>query len=366
MRLVGWLWFLTACAVPYVPKTEDDTDVVDTDPVAPTEDTDAPPDDPDPWDTLPDEDDNGAGSDSADTGCDPGDLDLDGIDDCRDNCDDVPNPLQANLDGDDEGDDCDLDLDGDSVPNDFDPWPQDPEWPGVASAETIYPHTSDSLFSFNVVTLSLNRVGAFRFNTAAGSVTDIAIDQFGVLYAITFTDLHICRPRDAQCRHLGALQGISNNGLTFVPPSALGGNGFLVGMGGTDWFVIESRGARWASRQLGRFDNQGTMSSGDAFSIEGVGTFASVQQSANGPQDDIVVLDPATGAIQSRICSMNQGPNYSQIWGLAGWTDGYIYAFDAGGDILRVDVATGTYARIDSTPHAWWGAGVRTVIPPAP
>lgn len=45
----------------------------------------------------------------------PGDMDGDGVDDARDNCIDVPNADQANLDGDPLGDVCDPDDDGDAV-----------------------------------------------------------------------------------------------------------------------------------------------------------------------------------------------------------------------------------------------------------
>ena len=361
MRFV-LLCSLAACTVPAVPKPAgDDTDTdaatVDTDGVGdPPEDT---VDSVDPVDT-PEADTPDAVDTPADTGCQSGDTDQDGVLDCEDLCVNVANPLQTDLDGDDEGDECDLDIDGDSVPNDFDEWPLDPMWPGVATSETIYPHTSSELFSFNVVTLNLNRIGAFQ--VGGGQVTDIAINQFGVLYAITFTDLYICRPSDANCRQIGTLSGISNNGLTFLPPAAVGGPGTLVGMGGNDWFEIYDNGNRWRSRPIGSFTG-GATSSGDAFSIEGVGTFAALQESNNGPSDDIYAINPANGATLGLVVTFDRGGGYSQIWGLAGWTDGYIYAFDAGGDILRVDVANQSYARVDSTNHSWWGAGVRTVIP---
>jgi hypothetical protein len=52
---------------------------------------------------------------------DPGDVGLDsdgdGINDACDNCPQVPNPGQEDLDGDWEGDVCDADMDGDGVPN---------------------------------------------------------------------------------------------------------------------------------------------------------------------------------------------------------------------------------------------------------
>ena len=55
------------------------------------------------------------------------DNDEDGIGDAADNCTDVANPDQANLDGDEWGDACDEDKDGDGVSNDADAFPEDDE-----------------------------------------------------------------------------------------------------------------------------------------------------------------------------------------------------------------------------------------------
>jgi PKD repeat protein len=59
----------------------------------------------------------------------PVDLDGDGIPDPSDNCRDVANPDQSDLDADRIGDACDADLDGDGVDNASDAYPSDPtEW----------------------------------------------------------------------------------------------------------------------------------------------------------------------------------------------------------------------------------------------
>lgn len=57
------------------------------------------------------------------------DTDGDGLRDNRDNCKDVSNPDQSDVDGDGLGDSCDDDKDGDGVPNTQDPDPADPNVP---------------------------------------------------------------------------------------------------------------------------------------------------------------------------------------------------------------------------------------------
>jgi hypothetical protein len=57
------------------------------------------------------------------------DSDVDSVPDGIDNCPSVPNPDQADLDGDGQGDACDSDIDGDGFENAMDAFPYDPtEW----------------------------------------------------------------------------------------------------------------------------------------------------------------------------------------------------------------------------------------------
>jgi hypothetical protein len=72
------------------------------------------------------------------------DIDGDGVADPEpDNCDRVPNPDQADLDGDGDGDVCDLDADGDSIADVDDPDPRDPSVPARSAAPTPEPEASE-------------------------------------------------------------------------------------------------------------------------------------------------------------------------------------------------------------------------------
>lgn len=53
----------------------------------------------------------------------PADQDNDKVPDVLDNCPVTPNPTQADMDSDGDGDACDSDIDGDTLPNTVDPFP---------------------------------------------------------------------------------------------------------------------------------------------------------------------------------------------------------------------------------------------------
>ncbi len=86
-------------------------------------------DDDDDGDGAPDEDEIACGSDAADDGSTPADGDGDGICDALDNCPEIANADQADADGDDQGDACDVDADDDGVADDAD------NCPAIANAD---------------------------------------------------------------------------------------------------------------------------------------------------------------------------------------------------------------------------------------
>ena len=283
----------------------------------------------------------------------PVDTDGDGVFDDVDNCVQVPNANQADLDGDLLGDLCDTDRDGDNIPDEFDIRPEDGLQPGTALPDTVYAHTEDTLYAFDTTTYATTQIGLFD---VVGQVTDIAIDRYGVLYVITFDDLYICNPTDASCFPLGELQA-SSNGLTFLPQGTLQADrDSLVGISQEgDWSLLTVSNGEVTATAVGGYGPDFT-SSGDVFSILGVGTYAAIDPTLGG-DDSIVEVDPSTGAILQTIVTVP----YTSIWGIAGWDD-QIFAFDETGDILAVDPANGTYTVVVSDGTPWWGAGVQTEI----
>lgn len=271
------------------------------------------------------------------------DEDFDEVPDDVDNCVGIYNPNQSDVDRDGVGDLCDAlndDRDGDGIPDTNDPFPDDGARPGQVNANTVYAHTSGTL---------------------DGRMTDIAVDRYGVMWGIGFSDVFIINPNNAECWRMAALPQ-EFNGLTLIPRGVLGTEtDILVGVSiaGGWWrldLVQDASGPRVATALLGQYGSTWT-SSGDAFSIEGVGTFASVKRGSFG-SDELVELNPGTGLVTRVVGPLG---TYGKVWGLAGWAN-RVYGFDEGGDIFEIELSTGQLISKKSTNHAWWGAGVKTVL----
>ncbi|MFO0744474.1 MAG: hypothetical protein U1F43_02225 [Myxococcota bacterium] len=255
----------------------------------------------------------------------------------------------------------DTDLDG--VPDHDDLWPDDPERPGTVAESTVYANTWAELYRLGVKTHPIELQCAFEFPDDGGThgMTDIAVDRWGVLYGITFDRLYVIHPRTCECTWLANLDG-AWNGLTFLPRGTLDpDDDVLVGLTvGGAWFRLDIADGVAVSTLLGSL-GEGRGSSGDAFSVVELGTYA-VADHGEGTVDELAVIDPTTGAIASVI-----GPigHYTAIYGLAGWYE-MAFAFDEDGDVLSIDTDTGAVDLIGHKPGVyWWGAGVKARIGPS-
>ncbi|MFH1532374.1 MAG: hypothetical protein ABIK09_16745 [Pseudomonadota bacterium] len=259
---------------------------------------------------------------------------------------------------------CTPDTDLDGVPDSADPAPLDPGFPGTVAPDAVYAHTKDALYVMNVKTYLLDKVGDFQWTDDGGNhlVTDIGVDRYGVLYAVTFEDVYICSPVNAGCLWVGAQpEGeFYFNGLTLVPQGYLDPyEDTLVAIsddGG--WYRLTLDGGQFSAQKLGEYGAPYT-SAGDAYSIDGVGTFAAVHK-AGAAQDYLVQVNPSNGKIMAEIGPIS---GYTGIFGLAGWAS-TAFAFDKEGDVILVDTTTGQVQVLHQSGLSWWGAGVRTVLEP--
>jgi len=287
------------------------------------------------------------------------DSDGDGVPDYKDNCLGVPNADQKDFDHDLSGDACDPDDDGDWVPDTGDEAPYDPAWPGLTLPATIYAHTSSRLYAWNPLAQAKPEpVAYFDFDYAAGdmSITDIAIDVDGRLYAVSFDTLYRCSAVTAVCKTLASLPGMFN-GFTLVPKGTLDPvKEVLVGIGNSgSWNRIDVNGSSATVTQVGSYGSY--TSSGDAFAVTDLGTYASVKDGFS-DSDFLIQVNPANGALLQLIGPLT---GYSSVFGLAGLYD-KVYGFDAGGAILSLDLTNGQFTVVVpwNQGEAWWGAGVST------
>jgi hypothetical protein len=233
------------------------------------------------------------------------------------------------------------------------------EWPMPARPDTIYAHTDRSLYSLNVKNDQVLLINDFSFeNGGTDQITDIAFDRRNILWAISFTNLYICDAQSAVCRDQGALPS-RFNGLSWISGSSLGRNDeVLVGIESSGaWFELSIQQGQIMSQNLGAYPF-GSLSSGDAFSIEGIGTFASIKAFGS-IFDRIVSINPQSPTlIDQTFVDLN---GYLAIYGLAGWR-GFLYAFDETGAILKINLQTKAIQRLNNDPKPWWGAGVSTIL----
>ena len=259
------------------------------------------------------------------------------------------------------------DQDQDGIADEWDPEPDNPLWPGRTYPDTVYAHTATTLYALDVKREELLPVCDFNFNAEEGVdsmevITDIAISRAGVLWAISFNRLFICHPQTGECRVQGQLSDQSSlNGLTFLPASLVDRQqDILVGIDQYgEWLILTTGNPdeEILEESMGRY-GIGNRSSGDVFSIENVGTFASIKRSGE-DSDLIAQVDPTRILLFDDLLFLD---GYSAIFGLAGWR-GVLFAFDESGAILRIRLDTLDVEEIHNQELPWWGAGVSPVLP---
>lgn len=222
----------------------------------------------------------------------------------------------------------------------------------------LYAQSADELYKLDVAKKAFVLVGKWSFDKKSGSVTDIAVDGTGQLFAITHADLFVCNVTTAKCKWLATMPE-AYYGMTLVPKGTVDATGdAIIGVSQDgDWTRVTPSGGTAKLTKLGSFGG-GWLCSGDAFSVKGVGTFATVKK-ATGGNDSLAEVDPKTG----KVLKIVGDTGVKQLFGLA-WWDNVVYGFSADGNAYTLDVTTGKASPVAgiAAPKGikWWGAGVST------
>ena len=260
---------------------------------------------------------------------------------------DLLDPADASL-----GPDSSLDNDVDAAVAPADVAPP----PLPSDLGTLYAHTSSTLYKLGATGFQL--IGGFKYDKNGGEMTDIALDENGALFGVTFNDLFACDKATAACKWLAGLPQ-SFNGLTFVPKGTVKPNvGALIAIANSgSWNLVDVVGGKATITPLGQYGG-GMGSSGDAVSVEGVGTYATVT-AIMAFSDKLVQVDPKTGAVLKTVGDTG----VSGLWGVA-WSAGTLYGFGSNGKVYAIDLKTGKATpsnALQVPPNvSWWGAGVST------
>lgn len=230
------------------------------------------------------------------------------------------------------------DRDADGIPDAHDPFPDDRDRPGQAPPGVVFAHSASTLYRFAIGEREPTRVGDFVFADGdTRNMGDIAIDSWGVMYAVAFERLYTCHPTTARCAFLREV-GAPFNGLTVADD---GTAEFLVG-GTTDGRVF--RLARDAEPvQLGNLPRG---CSGDLYFADGR-VWAAIDGAAG--SDELVAFDPE-----------RKDPGLAlpgeKIYGLSSCTD-VVHALDESGAIFTNEGAR--FVPYATTDIAFWGAACR-------
>ena len=124
------------------------------------------------------------------------------------------------------------------------------------------------------------------------------------------------------------------------------------------WHRLDVSNGQVAITQLGQY-GAGDTSAGDAYSIDGQGTCGACNKTDVTNGTVIVSSNPTHRNVLTDVATI---VGYTTVDGNAGW-EGSIFAFNSGGEVMRIDPTKGSYEQLFDTSKVWWGAGVFTVLP---
>lgn len=235
----------------------------------------------------------------------------------------------------------------------------EPVTPEETEVNEVYGHSSKTLYKLEPKTKDVTVVGNFTCN----QVTDIALDESSMMYAVSFEGLYRIDKATAACTLIK--RGTSYpNSLSFVPKGTLDPEReALVGYEQDKYVRIDTQTG--AITVIGNLGPGGLRSSGDIVSVKGGKTYLTVKDNARCKTSDCLVeVDPKTGAIVHNWGSIE----HDNVFGIAFW-GGRVYGFNDKGTLFEV---TFGQTQLSTQPIAipqrpsglsFWGAGSSTSVP---
>jgi hypothetical protein len=230
--------------------------------------------------------------------------------------------------------------------------------PTVLDNVRVFAHSSDSLYAVNPRTYGVVRIGLFQWPADGNDhrMTDIAVNAQGDIWGITFGALYRVDPTNARCTYVADFDGVTVNGLSFVPADEFQGGTEQLIAADRAGFVYRVDTTTGRTTQYGMYGD-GVGSSGDIVSVLNAGTFATVVSDGI---EYLARVNPMTGR-----ATLIGPTNQTETWGLGYWR-GSVYGFTSGGLLVLIDITTGRATPEQRTGPPWWGAGVTTLAPTAP
>jgi hypothetical protein len=223
----------------------------------------------------------------------------------------------------------------------------------------VFGHSADVLYKLEPYSKQVTVIGSFQ---DCSSIIDLAIDKDSNIIGASFNSLYWIDKTNAKCTLIS--NGSYPNSLSFVPAGTLDPNNeVLVGYQGSTYVRISTTTGQIA--QIGSIGN-GFSSSGDIVSVQGGGTYLTVN--GNGCGDCLIEVNPKTGALVK-----NWGPTgYGSVFGIAFWA-GSVYGFTDGGQLFEMTFVNGQLVVSGAIPIpnapsglSFWGAGSTTIAPSEP
>jgi len=225
-------------------------------------------------------------------------------------------------------------------PSEEDTGYEEPIDEGIPSAtEVMYLHTSNLLYSWDE-NGNIDTVGQFYMtDDYAPSITDLAIDLSGNMFAVSSNGLYRVDPNDARLEFICEMDEYLV-GLTFLA------DGRLLAAGESILWVDPNTCSRAVFVDSGSYET-----SGDIVGLPDGNLYWTVVGG-----DDLVRFDSITGETEfvGEIGSTN-------LWGV-GYFNGVLYGFSSTGTIVHIDPDTANVIHEEETSgQYWWGAASNPV-----